>query len=511
MKTILKSLFSLLLALIVPAVTLFADVQFIDQVTKRSMEIFNVPGIAVAVIKDGNIVHMKGYGVSSLISKKPVDENTLFAIASNSKAFTSAALSILVKEKKIRWDSRVIDIIPEFRLSDPYITQALTISDLLSHRVGLGLGAGDLMIWPDGSDFSTEDVIYNLRFLKLESPFRTKYNYNNLMYIVAGEVVSRVSGKSWEEFVEERIMAPLKMGRSAASYDRLRDKSNVIDPHAPVNGEVKVVSMKLTSMANAAGGIYSSVSDMAKWLNAQMKTREFEDTWMPYTIIPVRGPGAYKSNFSAYALGWRVSDIEGYQVVTHTGGLSGVLTQVTMVPELNLGIIVFTNQQSSEAFSSVTSTILDSYLGVKGKDRITENKVRLDKALEEESRVISEVEKVIKSAGGDLGREVLSSFCGDYKDNWLGIVKVELKGERLRFSSMRSPVLSGEMYFYKGNTFIVKWDDRSFNADAFVMFSLDNEGIPVGFTMKAVSPLTDFSYDFHDLQFSRLLLNLGQN
>lgn len=511
MKRILKSLFSLFVAIVLPSFTLFADGQLIDQVTKRSMDVFKVPGIAVAVVKDGKVVHMKGYGVASLETKEPVDENTLFAIASNSKAFTSAALSILVKENRIKWDTRVIDIIPEFRLSDPYITEAFTIRDLLSHRGGLGLGAGDLMIWPDGSDFTTKDVIYNLRFLKAESPFRTKYNYNNLMFIVAGEVIARVSGMSWEDFIEKRIMAPLKMDRSVASFDRLRDKRNVIDPHAPVNGRVEVIKMRLTPMANAAGGIYSSVSDMVKWVSAQMGKREFEDTWMPHTIIPVRGPGSYKTNFSAYALGWRVSDVEGYKVVTHTGGLSGVLTQVTMIPELNLGIIVFTNQQSSEAFTSITNTILDSYFGIKGKDRVNENFVRLESALEEERRVVSDVEKVIGSVGINIVKDNLVTYCGTFSDNWLGKVNIELKGDRLRFTSLRSPVLTGEMFWYKGNSFIVKWDDRTFNADSYIMFTLNSEGVPDGFTMKAISPLTDFSYDFHDLQFSRLLLNLESN
>lgn len=269
--------------------------------------------------------------------------------------------------------------------------------------------------------------------------------------------------------------------------------------------------MRLTPMANAAGGIYSSVSDMVKWVSAQMGKREFEDTWMPHTIIPVRGPGSYKTNFSAYALGWRVSDVEGYKVVTHTGGLSGVLTQVTMIPELNLGIIVFTNQQSSEAFTSITNTILDSYFGIKGKDRVNENFVRLESALEEERRVVSDVEKVIGSVGINIVKDNLVTYCGTFSDNWLGKVNIELKGDRLRFTSLRSPVLTGEMFWYKGNSFIVKWDDRTFNADAYIMFTLNSEGVPDGFTMKAISPLTDFSYDFHDLQFSRLLLNLESN
>ncbi|OJV20775.1 MAG: serine hydrolase [Bacteroidetes bacterium 41-46] len=503
MKKSTKFLISLLALVILPGCFAFAKSKLIDKVTERVMNTFNVPGVAVAVVKDGKIVHMKGYGVSSLAGKASVDEHTLFAIASNSKAFTGAALSILVREKKLRWDTKVCDIIPEFRLYDPYVTQNFTISDLLSHRGGYGLGSGDLMIWPDGSDFNTKDVIYNLRFLKGESPFRTKYSYNNLMYIVAGEVVSRVSGISWEEFVESRIMSPLGMTRSAASYARLKDKNNVIDPHVSVNGRVQVVEMKLNPMANPAGGIYSSVSDMSKWIIAQMEKREYEDTWTPQTIIPVRGPAAYKVNFSAYALGWRVNDIEGFRMVTHTGGLSGVLTQVTMIPDLKLGIIVFTNQQSSEAFSSITNTILDSYLGIEGRDRVSENFERFQRATNEARKIVNEVEKVVEGAKGGLSNEELKKYCGTFKDSWLGEVRIDLSGERLRFTSARSPKLSGEMFFYKGNTFIVKWDDRSFDADAFAVYTLDREGVADSFTMRAISPLTDFSYDFHDLLFKR--------
>jgi CubicO group peptidase (beta-lactamase class C family) len=163
------------------------------------------------VVKDDQVVHMKGYGVSSIATGKKTDENTLFAIASNSKAFTSAALGILVDEGKLKWDTKVIDIIPEFRLYNAYVTEDFNIKDLLSHRSGMGLGAGDLMLWPDSSSFTKEEIIHNLRYLKQTSSFRTKYDYDNLLYLVAGEVVDRVSGQSWEEFIEERIMKPLGM------------------------------------------------------------------------------------------------------------------------------------------------------------------------------------------------------------------------------------------------------------------------------------------------------------
>ena len=214
----------------------------IDSLVERSMKAFDVPGIAVGIIKDGKIIHAKGYGVRSLNTKQQTDENTLFGIASNSKAFTCTALGMLVDEGKIKWDDKVRDYIPEFKLYSPYVTEEFTIRDLLTHRSGLGLGAGDLMFFPDSSDFELKDIIYNLRFLKQVSGFRTKYDYDNLLYIVAGEVLARVTGKSWDAFVEERIFKPLGMDKTAGSFDRLKDKSNVIEGHAAVNGKVQVIA-----------------------------------------------------------------------------------------------------------------------------------------------------------------------------------------------------------------------------------------------------------------------------
>jgi CubicO group peptidase (beta-lactamase class C family) len=183
----------------------------IDSLVERTMKTFHVPGIAVALIKDGRTILVKGYGVRSLITKLPTDENTLFAIASNTKAFTAAALGILADEGKLTFDDKVIDYIPGFRLYNPYVTEEFTIRDLLTHRSGMGLGAGDLMIWPEPSLFTREDIIHNLRYLKPVSGFRTQYDYDNLLYIVAGEVVARASGMPYEDFIEKRIIQALGM------------------------------------------------------------------------------------------------------------------------------------------------------------------------------------------------------------------------------------------------------------------------------------------------------------
>lgn len=256
----------------------------IDALVERTVKTFDVPGIAVAVIKDDKVIHAKGYGVRSLKTQQKVDENTLFGVASNSKAFTAAALGMLVDEKKIAWDTKVTDIIPEFKLYNPYVTEEFTIRDLLCHRSGLGLGAGDLMMWPDSSDFTKTDIIHNLRYLKPVSSFRSKYDYDNNLYIVAGEVVARISGTSWEDFVEKRIMQPLGMTKTAASLSRLKDKSNVIDPHAPVNGKVQAIGIDWSETANAAGGIYSSVSDMSKWVIAQINGGKFGDSSKDFSV-----------------------------------------------------------------------------------------------------------------------------------------------------------------------------------------------------------------------------------
>ncbi|MEN6619509.1 MAG: serine hydrolase [Rikenellaceae bacterium] len=490
----------------------------IDKLVERTMKTFDVPGIAVAVVKDGKVIHSRGYGVSSLITMQKTDENTLFAIASNSKAFTSAALGILIDEGKLKWNDLVTDYIPEFKMYNPYVTEEFTIKDLLTHRSGLGLGAGDLMVWPDSSDFTLKDIIHNLRYLKPVSGFRTKYDYDNLLYIVAGEVVARASGMSWEEFVENRIMLPLGMNRSAACYRRLKDKTNVIDAHVEIDGKVQAVPMLLKEIANSAGGIYSSVADMSKWAIMQMNDGKYgeglskqifsqevhQEIWTPQTIIPVMGKTIYNTHFQSYGLGWRLSDVSGFKQVTHTGGLSGVVTQVTLIPDLQLGIIVFTNQQTDAAFTAITNTIKDSYFGIVNIDRVKENYDRVRQSAAEAGDVTGAIwKKVDEMAISGKKPADLNIFTGIYTDNWFGDVDISLKDGKLWFASKRSPKLCGEMFYFGGETFIVKWRDRSFDADAFVKFELDFNGRPSGIKMKAVSPLTDFSYDFQDLDFRR--------
>jgi len=401
---------------------------------------------------------------------------------------------------------------------NPYVTEEFTIRDLLTHRSGLGLGAGDLMMFPDQSDFTKKDIIHNLRYLKQVSSFRTKYDYDNNLYIVAGEVVAKASGISWEDFIEQRIMQPLGFKSSAASITRLKDRSNSIRPHAPVNGKIETIDIDWSETANAAGGIWSNIIDESKWVILQMNHGKYgdslkqklfsddvhEEMWSAQTVIGARTVAPYKTHFAAYGLGWFLSDVKGYKQVTHTGGLAGIVTQVVMIPEINLGIIVFTNQQSGAAFSAISNTIKDGYLGVTGYDWVKLYAERVAKGEAEAKKINDEVAATIdaqrKSSNGTFNVE---PYIGKYSDQWFGEIEISIKNGKPWFASKRSPKLNGELFPYKGNTLIARWTDRSMDADAFVMFSTDKDGKPSGIKMNAISPLTDFSFDFQDLDFKK--------
>ena len=487
----------------------------LDDVVARTMKTFNVPGIAVAIIKDGKVVISKGYGVSSIKSQQKVDGNTLFGIASNSKAFTTAALGMLVDEGKLNWDDKVTKYIPEFKMYNDYVTNEFTIRDLLTHRSGLGLGAGDLMIWPDGHNFTPNDIIKNIQFLKPVSAFRTKYDYDNLLYVIAGEVIVRISGTPWCDFIEDRIMKPLQMNNSAASFIRLKDTTNTIVPHVPTNGKLEVIPRYKNSIFDAAAGIYTSTNDLSKWVIAQLQHGKYgendqrlfsekvqNEMWKPQTILPIGGSLPYSTNFKAYGLGWQLTDINGHLQVSHTGGLDGIVTQTIMIPDLELGIIVLTNQQSGSAFNAISNTIKDSYLGLTNSDHVIALSEERKAKENDADKITDEVWEVVNKNLNVKSTVNTQKYVGTYKDNWFGEVTISEKKGKLYFASTRSPRLAGELFFYKNQNFIVKWNVRSFHADAHIFFDLDANGNATHFKMKAISPLTDFSYDFHDLDFN---------
>ncbi|MHA7944461.1 serine hydrolase [Formosa sp. 3Alg 14/1] len=492
----------------------------IDSLVAVSMNLKNNVGLAVAVVKDGKVLHSKGYGVKSISTKAPVNEHTLFAIASNSKAFTSAALAILVDEGKLSWNDLVIDYIPEFKMYDDYVTSNFTITDLLTHRSGLGLGAGDLMIFPGGGDFKIDDVINSFQYQTPVSAFRTKYDYDNLLYLVAGEVIFRITGTSWSDFIQTQIFNPLGMKNSVPIVDRIESQANIAIPHSSYNNEItEIKAYDGGELAAAAGGINASVHDLSRWVLMQLNAGKYGpelskvlfsearqlEMWAPHTMtgFELYADKRTGNHFSAYGLGWEISDKKGRIIAEHTGGLPGMLSRTILVPELNLGIVVLTNSDPGRyAFYSIPETILDMYLGIDKKDWITELSNYSQLQEKEGDQVTTAVWKTVEA--NKKIKNDFKNYIGTYNDPWFGDITITEKNGSLWFTSMRSPKLNGQMYFYKATTFAVKWEYTEMPCDAFAIFNLNEEGKAMQIKMKGISPNIDFSFDFQDLNLKRI-------
>lgn len=483
-----------------------------DAYVARALQEFDVPGVAIAIVKDGKVILSKGYGARKVGDPTPVDENTLFGIASNSKAFTAACLAILVDEGKLKWDDPVINHYPEFQMYDPYVTREMTVRDLLVHRSGLGLGAGDLLYFPR-STYTSEEILKKLRYIKPNKSFRSGYDYDNILYLVAGQVIKNVTGKSWSEFVKERIFTPLGMKTSNTSVNQFRPTDNVAYPHSKVTGKLQVVDFSDLDNNAPAGAINSSVKEMTPWLITQLNGGAINDQqrlfsagqgremWQAVTPLRVNEPppplAATRPNSSAYALGWFLSDYRGRRLVWHTGGLSGMVSRVTLVPDEKLGIVILTNQENGAAFNSLTYRLLDAFFNAPPTDWTNIYSTLLK---QRGSGVADGLQKLFAGRNAASTPSLpLEKYAGTYRDVWYGDVNIKLENGKLIMSFSHTPSLTGELEHFQYNTFVARWRERTLDADAFVTFSLTPEGLIDEIKMKPVSPLTDFSYDFQDL------------
>ncbi len=493
----------------------------LDEVVARVQREFEVPGVAVAIVQNGEIVLARGYGLREIGQPERVDEHTLFAIASNTKAFTAALLAQLVDEGKLKWDDRVIEHLPWFAMSDPYVTREMTIRDLLVHRSGLGLGAGDLLFWP-ATTYTTEEVVRRLRFVPLATSFRSAYAYDNILYAAAGLVIEKVTGKTWAANVRERIFAPAGMTEARPNCMELRAGDNVATGHAKFDfKDLRPVPNLAWDNNSAAGGIYANVTDLSRWMIAQLaggklpagadgaERRLFsaarrDEMWAVVTPLPIRQPHAavaeLKPNFAGYGLGWGSQDYRGRRVVSHTGGWPGQVSRTTLVPELNLGVVVLTNQEVGAAFQAITYHIVDAFLGVPAKDWVAAYAEVLKKG---QGDADEHWQKLLAGRAADSKPSLpLARYAGTYRDAWYGDVFVREEAGRLVVQFSKTAQLLGDVEHWQHDSFIVRWRDRALNADAFLSFALNPDGSIREARMEAISPLTDFSFDFHDLRLT---------
>lgn len=489
-----------------------APPQDLDAHVSRVMATFEVPGMAVAIVKDGRVIAAKGYGVRRLGESSTVDQRTLFGIASNTKAFTATALGLLVEEGKIAWDAPVTKYLPWFQMWDPYVTRELTVRDLLVHRSGLGLGAGDLLWWPP-STYNRQQIARRLRFIPPATSFRSAYAYDNVLYLVAGELIESISGQTWEDFVVGRILEKVGMSQSNVLHSAAGLGPNSATPHAPVDGRVRPIKAFESDNTNPAGGINSCAEDMARWMIVQLNEGRLSDGSRLFsaatvrelttmvTPIPIHAPppelAPAKRNFHGYALGFAVYDYRGKKVVSHTGGLPGYVSMVFMVPEIGLGVCVLTNQESGEAFLSTVLHVVDHYVDAPPFDWLSAYRTTQDR---QRARTAAQ-ERQAAAERNASSRPSLPAvrYAGTYTDKWYGDVDISEKAGKLEIRFGATPSLVGELEHWQYDTFVARWKDRELRADAFVSFSLTPEGLVEQVKMKAVSPATDFSYDFHDL------------
>ncbi len=487
----------------------------LDSVVARAMKTFEVPGIGLAIVRDDEVVLAKGYGLRALDGTALVDERTLFGIASNTKAFTATALALLVEEGRIEWDAPVTLYIPWFQMWDPYVTRELTVRDLLVHRSGLGLGAGDLLWWPP-STYERKEIARRLRFVEPKTSFRSAYAYDNVLYLVAGEVVEAMGGSNWEDFVERRILRPVGMGDSNVRNSESTRGENSAMPHARVEGRVRRIQPFASDNTNPAGGINSSAADMAVWMRVLLREGRLEGGSRLYseetarelttlvTPIPIAEPdpelASQRMSFRGYALGFNVHDYRGRKVVNHTGGLPGLFSKLTLLPDLELGVVVLTNQESGELYNAITYHVLDHYLGGETTDWVEAYR----KAQLRRDEITAEAEKQTAASRDAASNPSLPlrEYAGTYRDRWYGDIEIALD-EHLVLRFTRSPSLVGDLEHWQHDTFVVKWRDRELRADAFISFTLGPEGRVEQARMRAVSPATDFSFDFHDLLLVR--------
>jgi len=499
----------------------------VDAWVKRAMAAFpDQPAISIAVVKDGRTVLARGYGIRKMGEARTVDEHTLFAIASNTKNVTAAALAIMVDEGKVKWDEPVQTYLPDFALSDPYIGEHITVRDTLSHRAGFGLGAGDLLFWPNG-DRTRDEVVRQAAFVPIEDGFRANYHYCNLMFVVAGAVLEKVSGLRWEQFIQTRIFDRVGMSETVP-LATLADPAKSALPHARVgpplrtHGPMTLIAESIAEVWNwdsaaAAGGICTNPVDWAKWINVRLSmgklpdgTRLFSEAaakemWKPNIIVSgSEGPTAAmpgRAIASTYAMGHQVQDYRGERYISHGGGSPGGISATVMIPGRNVGFSVFSNAEEGQLLRALRSGIADICMEKGGSFDWIADSVRM--AAEAGPKAIAAAAGIdARQAGGTKPSLPLEAYAGTWRDPWYGDITIEAKDGGLWMAFTHTPTLKGPVEPYDGETMRTRFLDKR-EEDLLVTFAL-KDGRPVTATMKALSPDADFSYDYQDLRLTKV-------
>lgn len=463
-----------------------AELAAMDAYTLKSMLDWRVPGLAIAVVKDDKVVWSRGFGLRRLGAPQAVDADTLFAIGSNTKAFTVAALGTLVESGKLGWDSRVADLLPGFQMYDPYVTREVTLRDLLSHRSGT---CGEDGVWY-ATDFDSQQIIQRLRYQRPAYGFRSQFCYSNSLYMTAGEAIPPLTGRSWSQYVQERFFVPLHMDSTDTSVEAVTQAGDAATPHAEVDGKVRPIDWYNADNLQPAGAINSSVREMAQWMRMLLSDGRYDGKQVlssdiihemetPQMLIGGKDGEARflaglnpDSHFYAYGLGFFLQDYAGEKVVWHSGHIDGMSAGLGMVPSRHLGVVVLSNMDQSWLPMALVWHVVDSYTAKSQKDW----SAAVLKAVEPEyASGKADDAAMAKTYQAGAAPLPLSDYAGDYNNELYGDIQIRLDHGKLMLRTSKRFI--GEMKHWNHDTFQVTWN-YAYLGKGYVTFGLDAKGAP---------------------------------
>lgn len=437
----------------------------LDSYVKRAMSSWNVPGLSVAVVKDGKVVLMKGYGVTRIGGTEPVDANTLFMIGSNTKAFTATALAILQEAGKMSLNDRVKKWMPEFKLRDTLASNDAMICDLLSHRLGFETFQGDFTYW--ASNLSRAEVIEKMALVRAPYHLRTQWGYCNAAFLAAGELIPRIAGRTWDDVVRDSILAPLKMTRTFTGLAGAKSMDNLALPHSMAGDRLAVIDFADLNNLAPAGSMVSSAKDMTNWLSAQLdngmlngvqvvSSNAIQAIRAPHSIIAMDPRDRQTTHFYLYGLGIMVNDFNGKTYFSHTGGVDGFLSSVIFMPEEKLGIVVLTNTDQNRLYLDLANELRDAFLGLPYKGYAYKSLERSNASKRLFDAKMDSLRNVVKQ--GNVPALPLKSFVGRYANEVYGDIFVNMDKGKLNITFSHHPNLVANLEYMKNNTFLCTYN-----------------------------------------------------
>ncbi len=477
----------------------------LDGLVPTLQKAWGVPGLGIAIVKDDETVYHRGFGVCAIGGTERIDEHTIFAVGSCTKAFTATAIGLLVQEDLLKWDDPVTKYLPRFQLYDAAATRELTVRDLLCHRCGLATFSGDFMGY--GSAYEPEEALERARFIPPAFPLRSAYGYSNLMYTAAGLIIQELIGLSWGDFIQQRLLQPLGMQRTTTRVQDLEGMKNIAQPHASHGDQVIQLPYANLKAHAASGAINSTAWDMALWLRFQLADGSanglqlvepaiLEETRTPHTLMKIDAENRKlipRRHFSAYGLGWQLSDYAGRLVVQHTGGVDGMLSLAAFLPEEQLGVVILTNRLPGSFFQVLFMTILDSALGIEATDWqnafIEQDRVKAARKTQLQEKLEKE-----RIRGAQPGKD-LNCYTGTYSNPIYGRATIELEGDRLVLLPGAHPSMKGPLEHWNADIFNCVWSNPVFE-ESFIQFSIGLDGMAETMRFKVAEFIDPLEYIF---------------